>query len=333
MEQKKLMNDLKNKEFKSPYLLYGEERYLVSYYANAIEKAVLLGDTPELCKDTFDGKVPANDIIMAADTLPFFSDRRLIFIRDSGLFATGRKDDSETISQYIANVPKETIMVFVESDVDRRSKLFKQITKFGSVLDCTPPTPQMLSAWTARLAKEKGKTLTNDIVQHFIRTVGTNMTSISQEMSKLIAYCNNHQNITIKDIDAICTPTLDSRVFDLIKAMCAGRTGDALKLYRDILILKESPIMVLTMIIRQFRIILLSLCAKEKGMTIVQTAKELNLRDFMVAEALGQSKKYTVNTLMDTLMDCQDTDIKVKTGLITPELGVEMLIIKASEVV
>jgi len=328
MEQKKLLSDLKGGVFNSSYLLYGEERFLVSYYANEIEKAAFPGQESELCKDVFDGAVPSHDIIMAAETLPFFSDRRLIYIRDSRLFATGRKDDAEAMADYLSNIPQETIMVFVESEVDRRSKLFKQITKIGCVIDCTTPTPQMLLAWVARLAKERGKTLTPPVAQQFIRTVGTNMTSLSQEMDKLTAYCGGNQDITAADINVICTPTLESRIFDLTKALCAGRTGDALGLYRDMLILKESPIMILSMIIRQFRVILLSLCAKEKGMTIMQIAKELNLRDFMVAEALGQSKRFTVDELMTALTDCQDTDIKIKTGLITPELGVEMLILK-----
>jgi len=110
--------------------------------------------------------------------------------------------------------------------------------------------------------------------------------------------------------------------------MCNKRVSDALARYRDMLIIKESPIVILTMIIRQFRIILLSKCAKEKGMTIMQIAKEFNLRDFMVSEALGHGERFTVEELISALSECQKTDINIKTGVISPEFGVEMLIIK-----
>jgi len=324
MDQKKFINDLKNGTLQSCYLLYGEERFLVSHYSQAIENAVDNGDY----KDIFDGAIPTHDIILAAETLPFFANRRLIVVKDSRLFATGRKNDSEAIAEYLPKIPKETIIVFVESDVDRRGKLFKQISKVGAVLDCTSPTPQTLATWVTRLAKEKGKTITPSVVQQLLRTVGANMTTISQEMDKLAAYCGENPEITAADIKTICTPTLESRIFDLTKAMGNGRVSDALSMYRNMLMLKESPIMILSMIIRQFRIILLSKCAKEKGMTIMQTVAKLNLRDFMVLEALEHGQRFTVQKLIKALEDCMETDVKVKTGLISPEFGVEMLIIK-----
>ncbi|MCL2285893.1 MAG: DNA polymerase III subunit delta [Firmicutes bacterium] len=330
MEQKKLMNDLKNGELQSSYLLYGDERFLVSHYAKAIENAVF--DSPsqnsDQFKDVFDGAIPANDIIMTAETLPFFAERRLIYVRDSRLFATGRKNDSEAIAEYLPKIPKETIIVFVESEVDRRSKLFRQISKVGVVLDCTPPTVQTLATWVTRLAKERGKILPPHAAHLLVQTVGTNMSAISREMDKLAAYCGENTEISPADIKEICTPTLESRIFDLTKAMGSGRVSDALAMYKNMLMLKESPIMILTMIIRQLRIILLSKCAKEKGMTVMQTAQQFNLRDFMVSEALEQGRRFTVDGLLSALEDCLETDVKIKTGLISPEFGVEMLIIK-----
>jgi len=56
--------------------------------------------------------------------------------------------------------------------------------------------------------------------------------------------------------------------------------------------------------------------------------QEFNLRDFMVSEALGQGRRFSVADLLKALEDCLDTDVKIKTGLISPEFGVEMLIIK-----
>ena len=328
MDQRKLMSDLKSGVFERAYLLHGDERYLIAHYANTIEKAAFGQGDASNYKDVFDGPVPAHEIIMAAETLPFFSERRLVYVRDSRLFATGRKDDAEKLADYLPNIPEQTIMVFVESEVDRRSKMYKQMSKTGCIIDCEPPSPQNLSSWVTRIAKERGKNISASVTQHFLRTVGTDMTAISQEMDKLAAFCGQRTDITAADINAICTPTMESRIFELTKAMCTKRIGDALSRYRDILTLKESPLMVLTMIIRQFRIMLIAKCAKEKGMTIMQTAKEFNLRDFVVSEALGLGQRFTADQLVDALKNCQDVDKKVKTGVISPEFGVEMLIIK-----
>jgi len=323
MEQKKLMTNLKNGDFASCYLLYGEERFLVSFYANAIEKAALGSDSAD-----YFALHPVSEIIMAADTLPFFTERRVIVIQDSKLFATGRKDDSEKMANYLPTIPSETIIIFSESEVDRRSKLFKQITKVGAVLECPPPTPQELATWANRLAKERGVTLSPAAAHYLVRTVGTNMTLLSNEMAKLAAYVGKGAEITGPDIDIICTPTLEARIFDLIKAMCGGQLAEALAKYRDMLLLKESPIMILTMIIRQFRMILLCALARERGLSVFDTSRELGLREFMVSEALGQARRFSNATLLQALEDCLDTDVKMKTGLISQEFGVEMLIVK-----
>ena len=328
MDQKKLMDDLKAGVFQKAYLLHGEERFLIAHYAGAIENAAFTSQDATNYKDVFDGPVPVHDIIMAAETLPFFSERRLVYVRDSRLFASGRKDDAETMADYLPKIPDETIMVFVETEIDRRSKMYKQMSKLGCVIDCEPPTPQNLATWVTRIAKKQDKNIAPPVANHFIRTVGTDMTAISQEMEKLAAFCGSNTDISTADINSICTPTLESRIFELTKALCSKRIEDALSRYRDMLILKESPIMVLTMIIRQFRIILIAKCAKEKGMTIIQTAKEFNLRDFMVEEALRLGQRFTVEQLIDALKNCQDVDRNIKTGVISPEFGVEMLIIK-----
>jgi len=320
MEQKKLMSNLKSGEFASCYLLYGVERYLVSFYAKEIEKSLGVD------KDVF-FQNPVAEIIMAAETLPFFAERRLILVQESKLFATGRKDDSEKMTNYLTNIPSNTTIIFTESDVDRRSKLFKQISKVGAVLECSPPSSQDLATWVLRLAKEKDANIAPATAHQLVRIVGANMTQLSNEISKLAAYCEGGE-ISVDDINLICTPTLESKIFDMTKAMGSGRLTEALGKYHDMLMLKESPIMILTMIVRQFRMILLCKCAYEKGMTIFDTTKELGFRDFMVSEALSQARRYSTETLLQALRDCLDTDVKIKTGLISQELGVELLIVK-----
>jgi len=326
MEQKKLMSELKRGVVHKAYLLYGDERFLVAHCAQAIEKAIFGDQTGT--KDVFDSTTPAHIITMAADNLPFFASHRLIYVRDSKLFASGRKDDAETMANYLPNIPDHTVVVFVESEVDKRSKLYKQMDKTGITVDCQPPTPNELATWATRLAQKNGVTMTTPIASHFVRTVGVDMTALSQEMHKLAAYCGSGNEITVADINTICTQTFESRIFDLTKAMFAGRVSDALAMYQNMLRMKESPIMVLTMIIRQFRIILLATSAKKKGLTIIQTATAFNLRDFMVSEALEQGRKFTEDQLVGALKFCLKTDVDVKTGVIAPELGVELLIIK-----
>ena len=335
MDQKKLITDLKAGQIAPLYLLYGDERYLIQHYGNAITNAVFPSKKENQFEekqftDTFDQQTPVSEIIMTAETLPFFAPHRLIHVKDSKLFVTGRKVESEAMAKYLPNIPPGTTIIFTEYEIDKRSKLYKEAAKTACVIDCSTPTPQTLATWATKLARQNKKEIAPPTAHKLVQTVGTNMALLSQEINKLIAYVGANPQITPADVEAICTPTTESRIFDLIKAMMAKNTSQALTRYHDMLLLKESPIMVLTMVIRQFRNILLCKLAKEAGLTIYESTKELSLRDFMVEEALRQGSKFTVDQLIGALDESLETDIKIKSGLITPELGVELLIIKFS---
>jgi DNA polymerase-3 subunit delta len=68
------------------YLLYGEEDYLKKQYKEKLRSAMLSPD------DTmnfayYEGKgINVKEVIDLAETLPFFAERRLIIMEDTGFF-------------------------------------------------------------------------------------------------------------------------------------------------------------------------------------------------------------------------------------------------------
>ena len=321
MTPKEFNDSIKRGEFKRVYLLYGEERYLVNHYAQVLADA--LGEP-----DNFDSSAAAAKIIMAAENLPFLTEKRLVRVRDSRLFTSGRKAESEVMTAYLPKVPETTVLVFTESDVDRRGRLYKKAAELGAAVECETPSPQALATWLARIFKDKGKTIDPSAASLLIRYADHNMQTLAQEAEKLAAYAGQRPTITTQDVEAICSPTLQTKVFDMVGAMASGRTAQALNMYHNMLLMKEQPLMILAMIIRQFRILLMVKAASDKKMPKAQMVKSLGLRSFIVDEALGQSRRFSIEKLLKALKDCQDIDLKIKTGLINAEIGVELLIMQ-----
>ena len=330
MDQKKLWDDLSKLILAKLYLLFGEEEFLVQFYAKAIEEAAEKSQVTPLYKDVFEGNKPVGDIILAANTVPFFPGKRLILVKDSKLFAAGRKADSEIMADFLPSIPDETIIVFMESDVDRRLKLFKKAQEVGNVINNDKQTPGALVKWLTRQAKQKGVNLPAPVANLIISTCGTSMTNLFFEMEKLTSYAANTKTITAEDVAEIAIPNLEARIFGLTKAMGAGDTREALKSYSNLIKLKESPIMVLTMIIRQIRLILLCKLGLEKNLPRAKIASDLKIRDFVVNEVSAHGRRFTKEKLIGLLQDCLDTDVKIKTGLVSDEIGVEMLLVRAA---
>ena len=331
MDQKKLWGDLSKNILAQLYLLFGEEEYLVQFYAKAIEDAAQKSQDMPLYKDVFEGNRPASDIILAASTVPFFPGKRLILVKDSKLFAAGRKVDSEAMADFLQAIPDDTVIVFMESDVDRRLKLYKKAQEVGNVINNERQTTAALVKWLTRQAKQKGLNLPAPVANLIISTCGTGMTNLFFEMEKLTSYAAGTKSITAEDVAEICTPNLEARIFGLTKSVGAGDVREALGHYGNLIKLKESPIMILTMIIRQIRLILLCKLGFELNIPRSKIASDLKIRDFVVSEVSAHGRRFTKEKLLWLLQDCLDTDVKIKTGLLSDEIGVEMLLLRAAE--
>ncbi|MCL2016988.1 MAG: DNA polymerase III subunit delta [Defluviitaleaceae bacterium] len=324
-----IKNDFKTGQFKPVYLLYGEELFLVRHYANLFLEKLVSEKT--MNSDVFDGKdFEISAVIDAADTFPFLDNNRIVYIKDSNLLSTGRKDDTEKLTKYLPNIPKSTIIVFVETAVDKRNRLYKQVAAQGRAIEFQTPSDSELTKWLANIFKKNGKQISAPLLQKILSTVPKGMDAIYSEADKIADFLGDRTTVTETDIDEICTKSLEARIFDLVAAVCNGQTEKALVLYHNMLVAKEQPIVILVMMARQFRLVLQCKSCADQKMQPRQIAATLALRDFIVRECLQQAKKFTQTRLVSALLDCQDTDHRIKTGLITAELGVELLIVQYS---
>ena len=124
---KTLNEDIKTQNFRQAYLLYGEEDYLKNQYKNRLRRA-LLPEDDTMNFSSYEGKgIDVRQVIDQAETLPFFADRRVILVEQSGFF----KNACPELADYLPQMPPETVMIFVEDEVDKRGRLYKAVKQAG----------------------------------------------------------------------------------------------------------------------------------------------------------------------------------------------------------
>ena len=142
-------DDIKQGNFKQVYLLYGEERYLRKQYTDRLRKAMCSEDD-QMNTHFYEGKdVPVGEIIDLAETLPFLAERRVIFISNSGLFKSG----GEKMAEYLTAPNDTTFFVFTESEVDKRSKLYKTVQSKGYATEFSMQDENTLKRWIGGILK------------------------------------------------------------------------------------------------------------------------------------------------------------------------------------
>ncbi len=282
--------------------------------------------------DILEGKgISANQIIESAEILPFMAEKRLVIVKNSGLFTVGRKNDTEIICNFINKIPDTTCIVFVEDHVDKRNKLFKKINSMNCAVTLETPKESDLITWIKREFKKNNKDIDNKTSIYMLRIVGTSMENLSNEIKKLSSYAKDKNEINLKDIEDVCTKSLEAHIFDLLKAMGYKKIDKALEIYSNLIFLKEPPIRILTMITRQIRLILQVKYLYEQGFNAKQISTNLKQPFFVVNDCIKQSKLFTIKKLKMAMKDCLEIDIASKTGKIDPQIAIEMFLIKYSK--
>lgn len=316
-----LNQDIKEKSFKKIYLLYGDEPFLVGSYKKKLREAITGGDTMNF--NYFEGKNPdVKEIISLADTMPFFADRRLILVDGSGFF----KSAQEELAAYLPQMPDTTCLVFAESEVDKRNRLYKRVKELGYAAELNKQDTAQLMRWAAGILGRDGRKISRPVMEYFLERTGDDMENIRMELEKLVCYTMGRDVITKEDVDAVGTVHVTSRVFDMWAAIVAGNTKKAMDLYEDLLTLKEPPMRILFLIARQFNQLLqikeLTAAGKDKG----AMASALKVPPFAVGKLTAQARAFTRDQILSWVTLCVETEEAVKTGRLSDRLAVELLI-------
>ncbi len=321
-----VLEDIKNNNYKQVYLLYGDEAYLRNQYRQKLLSALVPeGDTMNLhvYEDT---DVPVKEVIDLAETMPFFAERRIIAIKDSGLFKKGGED----LAEYIGGMPESTVFIFAEKEVDKRSKLFKTVKDKGRAVEFPTQDENTLQKWILGILKKENKNITQQTLLFLLEKTGTDMENISSELEKLICYTMGRDVITSEDVENVCTTRVTSQIFEMVGAVAEKKQKKALDLYYDLLTLKEPPMRILFLIARQFNMLLQVRELRKKGADNRQIGEKVGLPPFIAGKYVTQAQGFSTEELRRAIEECVAAEEAVKTGRMNDVMSVEILIVKYS---
>ncbi len=322
---KTIVAHIKEGKFSPVYLLYGQEDYLRLLYRDKLREAIL---PPEdtMNYSYFEGKdIDLGEVESVADTVPFFSEQRLILIENSGLFK--KQND---FADYLKTMPDTTKIIFVEAEVDKRNKLFKAVKKLGTVAELNGLPEKDLKVWAAAYLKKNGKNITEQNLLYFFQKVGVDMKSLENEMDKLIAYSMDETIITREMLDEVCVEQTEGKIFQMIDAIGMKDQDQALRLYYDLLEVREKPMSILFLIIRHFTILNQLKDLSRLGLAAGEVASKVGIPPFTVRKYQSQVKNFKGKEIIRNLERCAQVEQEIKTGLLLDQIGVELLIVEFS---
>lgn len=323
---KSLNEDLKTGQLKQVYLLFGEEGYLKRQYRDRLTRALLPeGNTMNYA--CYEGKgTEIREVIDLAETMPFFAERRLIVFENTGFFKSGGND----LADYIKEMPESACFLFVENEVDKRSRLYKTVKAKGRAVELGFQDEGTLKRWVAGIVRNENRQAGEQTIAYFLNKTGTDMENITKELEKLFCYTLGRDTITKEDVDAVCVTQISNHIFDMVDAVAQKKQRRALELYYDLLALKEPPMRILFLMIRQYRILLQVKGLLKSGYGRKEIASKAGLHPFVAGKYMDQAKHFPTKELRAILEEGAVLEQSVKTGKLTDHLAVELFLVKYS---
>lgn len=323
---KNIQEDIKSGNFKSAYLLCGEEAYLKVQYKNKLLKA-LNPDDDTMNFNHYEGRnIDVKELIDLCETMPFFADRRVVLLEDTGFF----KNKCDELADYMKELPDYLCLVFVEDEVDKRSKMYKAVKSCGRIGEFARQDEKTLMQWAAGILKREGKNITQRDMELLLTMTGIDMGNLRMELEKLITYTGDRNVVTRADIQEVCTTQTQNKIFDMVRAVTEKNQKRALDLYYNLLTLKEPPMRILFLLAKQFRQLLLVKEYTEEGVAQPEMASRLGVPSFVVRNIASCARSYRISELRQAVTDFVDAEEAVKTGRLQDVLSVELLIVKYS---
>jgi DNA polymerase III subunit delta len=310
------------------YLWYGEDRFLIQEAYNALRSFYFMTDPSGSGIERVSAKdLLPEEICNLANSMSFFANR-LVVVEDVTYFQEGQNTDLEPFLNYFANPNPDTCLLFMAESVHKGRKFYKAIDKAGVIMEFRPPKRQQeWTEWVEGELKARGKTMSYQVISQFLEWAGHNSGVLSRELDKLVIYTGERKRISEEDIEAVTTRTVEASVFQLLDAV-AGRSADkAVRALHEVL-RKEHPLKVLTLLVRQVRLLLGCRALRDRGGNVAEAPSSLGISPFEAQKLWQQSVRLSTAQLTRALKECLNTDLALKTSGGDSGLLLELMIIK-----
>ncbi|MGL4800547.1 MAG: DNA polymerase III subunit delta [Cellulosilyticaceae bacterium] len=307
------------------YLLYGEETFVKDKLVKQIRERTVPEDDM-MNYSLFEGKeIDVNKLIDTGETMPFFATHKLVVVKDSGYFKTGKKDDSQKLLKWLETLPEYAVFVFVEKEIDKRNSLYKWVHTKQCAVACECPDEDELVNILGKYCKESHLKISVSLLRYMIQNMPKSVHYMMGEIEKLVGYCGE-QEVTKEAIQSVCIFSLEQRVFELLKEISKKNTTTALSIYNRLIESKESPIGILVLIARQYRMLMQVKYLVKQRMPSKQIAQVVGLPFFVAKELEEESGRLTFKQLQTILDLCLESDVAIKTGKMEQVKCIELLI-------
>ena len=305
-----IISDLKNKIYYPIYFLDGEESFFIDEISDYIEMNVLTDLEKEFNQTIIYGKdtnIPT--LVSYARRFPMMANYQVIIVKEAQDI-----DKIEELAGYIENPLNSTLLVicYKYDKLDRRKSIAKTIEKTGVLFESGRLYDNQIPDWISEYVRKKNYSISTKATFLLAEFLGTDLSKIVNEISKLIINIPPGQEITEEYVEKNIGISKDFNVFELQKAI--GKKD----VYRSNQIIthfaanpRENPLVkVIPLLYSYFSKVLIYHQLPDKSRN--NAASALSVNPFFIQDYQVAAGNFKVNKLISIISLLREYDLKAK---------------------
>jgi len=311
------------------YYFYGEERYLQDKAVQILKEKHEQELDQILPIKVYSGESsPIPTIINDARTSPLLEKGKIILLKQADKLSGSGKD---ALFPYLQNPNKKTILIFTGKENKFKGKILTALQKKGVVMQFQHPYNNEVPAWITSMAKDMDKSIGNREASLLQELIGNRLQELSNEIKKLAIFIAERKEITRENIENLISDVRVDSIFELTDSIGSRERLKALLSLSKLMKSGEHHLKILTMIVRQFRMIMKARSFLDEGVTPEQARKQLNFQPFIWKKLYPQTRRFSQKKLDECFQQLRQADLSLKTQRIPAKIVLEQLIMDLCE--
>lgn len=317
------------------YLLYGSENYLIDAWAARIVKKVC-GEPDAFNFQKLDGRKPDLDLLIdATEAMPLMASSnrcggsKCVLLDDIDA-AKLNAEQMKKLGGLFADLNPACVLVVTakppvfDSTAANAKKLIKLAETHGAAAELGSRGAAGLTAFIKSEAKKNGCEASADVCRYILQTCENDMLTLKSETAKICAYSGGGE-LARPHVDAVATPKIEARVFDLSKAILAGNAQHAMEILSNLFYLREQPVAILAALTMAYVDLYRARIARDEGKNAADVMKMFGYKsEYRVRNAF--SGKLTAKRLRECLVYLYECDLKMKSTGIDDKILLEQTV-------
>ncbi|MBN2585549.1 DNA polymerase III subunit delta [Patescibacteria group bacterium] len=304
------------------YFLYGEDDFRIKRRLIELRTGLFKTDA----NLDFQIKEAAN--LTAADLNSLVMTQSLLSASKLIVVSQPIKDSSEDLRKGLTEllarpVPDGVVLVFIETQPDQRTKLFKLLNKFVAESYPLLRVPEA-KRWLQEQAQKRGVKIDITAVSMLAEDFSDDLWRMSSELDKLATFTGN-KLITSDSIEQLTPRPLTDNIFLTIEALAKKNFALANKLINRQLLLGMAEQQLIAMIAYQFRNIVLIRAWLDQGVKPSELPTKTQLHPYVVQKTTELSRQFSISDLSKIFYLLQRVDAAIKKGITPPRVGLDIL--------